>query len=71
MPRLLYYHLYLASFSLENKETYYDKPIIEDGADDVAVLKALASKLSRNKETKPEPLNEKGEIFLGELFLMF
>ena len=60
--------MYIASFCLENKETYYDKPIIEDGADDVALLKGLASKLSRNKETKPEPLNEKGEIFLRELF---
>ncbi|XP_052097480.1 uncharacterized protein LOC127732481 [Mytilus californianus] len=37
---------------LENKQTFYDKPIIEKGADDVAVLKSLASKLSKDTETK-------------------
>lgn len=47
---------------LKNKETYYDKPIIEDGGDDVAVLKALASRLSEHKETKSEPLNEKDNL---------
>ncbi|CAC5358125.1 unnamed protein product [Mytilus coruscus] len=37
---------------LENKETFYDKPIVEKGADDVAVLKSLATKLSKDTETK-------------------
>ncbi|XP_071139269.1 uncharacterized protein [Mytilus edulis] len=38
---------------LENKESFYDKPIVEKGADDAAVLKSLASKLSKvSKDTE-------------------
>ncbi|XP_063438759.1 uncharacterized protein LOC134719730 [Mytilus trossulus] len=37
---------------LENKESFYDKPIVEKGTDDAAVLKSLASKLSKVTETK-------------------
>lgn len=50
---------------LENKETFYEKPMIEEGVDDVTVLKALASKLSKNKETsgsETAPLNQNDNL---------